>query len=293
MIAGAGRMSTSEADYEDVLYEVRDGVALLTLNRPERHNAMRLQLMFEVEAVLERANEDPDVRALVVTGAGRSFCVGADLFGYDSLIDGMTDDVPGHGASGYREPAGRIAERIARMRIPVIAAINGDAVGGGATIASAMDVRIAAETAKFGFVFTQRGVVPEGASTWFLPRLVGHARAVDWLLSGRVFDAAEALEAGLANRLLPADEVLPAALEYARLFTTRTSPASVAHTKRLLFEAWHAAGPAAAAVNESNTYHRLVDSPDAREGVASFIDGRRPTFITTGVPRVDNPAAQS
>jgi enoyl-CoA hydratase/carnithine racemase len=278
-----------EMTYEDVLYEVSDGVALVTLNRPDRRNAMRLQLMFDIEAALERANRDPQARAVVVTGAGPAFCVGADLFGHGSLVDGYLDDHPGHVASGYREGAGRITERISRMRIPVIGAINGDAVGGGATIAAGMDLRIAADTARFGFVFTRRGVVPEGASTWFLPRIVGHARAADWLLSGRVFGAAEALEAGLVSRILPADKVVPAALEYARQFTTETSPAAVAHVKRLLRESWNTGGPGEAAINESNTYAALVESPDAREGVASFIERRPPSFTTTGIPAIDNP----
>jgi enoyl-CoA hydratase/carnithine racemase len=152
-----------------------------------------------------------------------------------------------------------------------------------------MDVRIAAETARLGFVFTRRGVIPEGASTWFLPRIVGHARAADWLLSGRVFKAGEAYEAGFVTRVLPAEEVLPAALEYARQFVTDTSPASVARTKRLLNEGWHASGPGAAAINESNTYVGIVDGPDAREGVLSFIERRPAKFVTTGIPRIDNP----
>jgi enoyl-CoA hydratase/carnithine racemase len=270
---------------------VSDGVGLLTLNRPDRRNAMRLQLMYEIEDVLAHADADPQLRVLVVTGAGSSFCVGADLAGPDALIDGVLHDDVGHTASGYREPAGRISERISRMHIPVIAAINGDVIGGGATIAAAMDVRIAAETARLGFVFTRRGVVPEGASTWFLPRIVGHARATDWLLSGRVFTAAEALEAGFVTRVLPTEEVLPAALEYARQFVTQTSPASVALTKRLLVEGWHAHSPGAAAINESRTYIGIVEGPDAREGVLSFIERRPPNFVTTGIASADNPPA--
>ena len=174
--------ATSAVTYEDVLYEVTDGVGLLTLNRPDRRNAMRLQLMYDIEDVLARANVDPAVRALVVTGAGDSFCVGADLAGPDSLIVGMVDDTIGHTARATATRPGASRSGCSRMRIPVIAAINGDVVGGGATISAAMDVRIAAKTARFGFVFTRRGVVPEGASTWYLPRIVGHARATDWLL---------------------------------------------------------------------------------------------------------------
>jgi enoyl-CoA hydratase/carnithine racemase len=265
-------------------------VAVLTLNRPDQRNGMTVRLMRDIEEGLRLADVDPDVRALVVTGAGASFSVGAELNGPETLAAAMQADVSGHTSSGYREPAGRITERIHRMRIPVIAAINGDAVGGGATIVAAMDLRIAADTAKFGFVFTRRGVTPEGASTWFLPRLVGLGRATDWLVSGRVFAAAEALEAGFVSRLLPADEVLPAALEYARQFATVTSPASVAHTRRLLAANWGASTPAEAAIAESNVYSSLLNSPDAREGVVSFIERRAPVFGSTGIASVDHPA---
>ncbi|WP_181778787.1 enoyl-CoA hydratase-related protein [Pseudonocardia pini] len=267
---------------QPVRYEVDAGVAVLTLNRPDRRNAMTVPFMHGIEDGLARADADPAVRAVVVTGAGPAFCVGAELNGPDTLRLAMEADTRGHTPSGYREPAGRITERIAAMRIPVIGAVNGDAVGGGATIVAAMDLRIAADTARFGFVFTRRGVVAEGASTWFLPRLVGLGRATDWLVSGRVFEAAEALESGFVSRLLPAAEVLPAALEYARQFTGTTSPASVAAVRRLLAASWGAATPAESARAESAVYSGLLDSPDAKEGVVSFLERRAPSFTTTG-----------
>lgn len=272
---------------EEALYTVDRGVAVLTLNRPQRRNAMTVRLMHDIESALEAAERDPEVRALVVTGAGPSFSVGAELNGPDTLSAAIVEDVPGHTASGYREPAGRITERIFRMRIPVIAAINGDAVGGGATIVAAMDLRIAADDARFGFVFTRRGVTPEGASTWFLPRLVGLGRATDWLVSGRVFDAAEAQTAGFVASVVPRDEVLEVAIAYARQFAEVTSPASVAHTRRLLADAWRMPSPAEAAIAESRTYASLVDSADAQEGIVSFIERRAPEFRTTGIPGKD------
>jgi enoyl-CoA hydratase/carnithine racemase len=274
--------SAAESGYTDITYTLAGGIAVLTLNRPERRNAFRVHMLAEVESALARADADSEVRALVVTGAGTVFSVGADLSGPDTLRLAMEEDQDGHTAIGYREPAGRITERIFAMRIPVIGAVNGDAVGGGATILAAMDLRFAAETARFGFVFTRRGVVPEGASSWFLPRLVGLGRATDWLVSGRVFPAAEALAAGYVSRLLPAAGVLPAALDYAQQFVTATSPRSVALTRRLLASAWAAPDPASAARAESAFYADLVDSPDAKEGVTSFLERRLPSFTSTG-----------
>ena len=273
----------AEEPYTDVLYTVDDGVGVLTLNRPERRNAMNVRLMVEIEDVLRRAEEDPAVRALVVTGAGTAFSVGADLYGPDTLRLAMEEDVDGHTPIGYREPAGRITERIFGMSIPVIGAVNGDAIGGGATILAGMDLRVAADNARFGFVFSRRGVVPEGASTWFLPRLVGLARATDWLVSGRVFPAGDAAAAGFVSRILPAAEVLPAALDYARQFVADTSPRSVALIRRLLAASWAAPDPATAARAESHHYAALVDSPDAKEGIASFLERRAPAFSSTGI----------
>jgi enoyl-CoA hydratase/carnithine racemase len=264
--------------YDEVRYVVADGKAVITLDAPERRNAVRVQMLVDVLDALDRADRDPEVRAVVVTGAGSAFSVGAELDGEDTLVRALEADVGGHTPTGYREPAGRISERLFAMQTPVIAAINGHAVGGGATIAAAMDIRISSVAAKFGFVFTRRGVVPEGASSWFLPRLVGFGRATDWVLSGRVFDAEEALAAGFLTRVVPQEDVLGAALEYADFFTRDTSPTSVALAKRLLASGWTHATPGAAAADESRTYAGRVDSPDAREGILSFIEHRPAKF---------------
>ncbi|MFV9428687.1 enoyl-CoA hydratase-related protein [Rhodococcus pyridinivorans] len=265
-------------DYEDVTYEVSDGVAVVTLDAPERRNGMRVRMLVDVLRALDRADRDPDVRAVIVTGAGEAFSVGAALDGPETLTRALVEDVDGHTPTGYREPAGRISERIFEMQKPVIAAINGHAIGGGATIAAAMDIRIASEDARFGFVFTRRGVVPEGASSWFLPRLVGIGRATDWILSGRVFDAAEAYEAGFLTRVVPADRVMVEAREYAEQFVRDTSPTSVALSKRLLASGWMHSHPARAAADESRTYAGRVDSADAREGILSFLERRPAVF---------------
>ncbi|WP_035717003.1 enoyl-CoA hydratase-related protein [Gordonia terrae] len=273
--------------YEEVGYEVADGVAVVTLDAPHRRNGMRVQMLVDVLHSLDRADRDPEVRAVIVTGAGESFSVGADLDGPETLSRALVEDIDGHTPTGYREPAGRISERLFAMCKPVIAALNGHAIGGGATIAAAMDIRVASENARFGFVFTQRGVVPEGASSWFLPRLVGLGRATDWLLTGRVFDAAEAYEAGYLTKVVPADQVMSAAREYARIFVEDTSPTSVALSRRLLANAWLHTHPGPAAAEESRTYAGRVDSDDAREGVMSFLERRSAVF-----PPLDPPPAQ-
>jgi len=268
----------SVSDYEEVGYSVADGVAVVTLNAPQRRNGMRVQMLVDVLDALDRADRDPGVRAVIVTGAGESFSVGADLDGPETLSRAIVEDVDGHTPTGYREPAGRISERLFSMCKPVIAALNGHAIGGGATIAAAMDIRIASEDARFGFVFTRRGVVPEGASSWFLPRLVGVGRATDWILSGRVFDAAEGLEAGYLTKVVPAGGVMAAAHEYAQIFVSETSPTSVALSKRLLAGSWLHSHPGPAAAEESRTYAGSVDSVDAREGVMSFLERRPAVF---------------
>ncbi|HEY9310894.1 enoyl-CoA hydratase-related protein [Williamsia sp.] len=266
------------AVFEDVSYELADGIAVITLDAPERRNAMRVPMLVSVLRALELADRDPHVRAVIVTGAGEAFSLGAALDGPETLSRALIEDIDGHTPTGYREPAGRISERLFAMQKPVIAAINGHAVGGGATIASAMDIRIASEKARFGFVFNRRGVVPEGASSWFLPRLVGVGRATDWILSGRVFDAAEAHAAGFLTQVVPADEVMPAARRYAEQFVHETSPTSVALAKRLLASSWGHGHPAAAAADESRVYASRVDSEDAREGVLSFLEHRPAVF---------------
>lgn len=270
--AAAGR-------YEEVGYDVADGVAVVTLDAPQRRNGMRVQMLVDVLHALDRADNDPNVRAVIVTGAGPAFSVGADLDGPETLTRAIVEDVDGHTPTGYREPAGRISERLFAMQKPVIAALNGHAIGGGATIAAAMDVRIASADARFGFVFNRRGVVPEGASTWFLPRLVGVGRATDWILSGRVFDAAEGYEAGYLTKVVPADQVMTAAREYAQQFVADTSPTSVALSKRLLASSWLHSHPGPAAAEESRTYAGRVDSVDAREGVMSFLERRPAVFL--------------
>lgn len=284
--------AATSREYE-VEYVVAGNVAEITLNRPDRRNAFTLPLLKELHDALLQADADPEVRAVIVTGAGRTFSVGADLYDARTLRTAIDDDAEGHTEHGYREPAGRISELIHGLRIPVVGAVNGHAVGGAATILAAMHVRIAVESARFGFVFTRRGVSPEGGSSWFLPRLVGLGRATDWLISGRVFPAAEGLASGYLTQVVPDGQALAVARTYAAQFVTDTSPASVAQTLRLLNDGWQHSHPAPAALAESGVYSGLVDTADAVEGVTSFLERREPVFSSTGREAVARPFSRA
>jgi enoyl-CoA hydratase/carnithine racemase len=199
-------------EFEQIRYEVADNVLTITLNRPDRLNAFTPTMMRELIAAFDAADADDDVRAVIVTGEGRGFCAGADLQAggdtFDYRARGVDDEVP-------RDGGGQVALRIFASKKPVIAAINGPAVGVGATMTLPMDVRLCSEAARIGFVFSRRGIVPEACSSWFLPRVVGISRALEWAMSGRVFDAAEALAGGLVRSLRPAEEGVAAARELA------------------------------------------------------------------------------
>ncbi|MBW0102293.1 enoyl-CoA hydratase/isomerase family protein [Pseudonocardia sp. KRD291] len=267
-------MAASPADGGEVRVDVEDGVATVTLDRPPR-NALTVGFAEALIATLDDMAGDRRVRAVVLTGTGDTFCAGADLVdGPESIRRLFADD--GGDRPGYREPAARVGAAIARLPVPVVAAINGDAAGGGATIPLAADVRFAAEHARFVFPFTRLGLCPEGASTHHLPRLVGPGRAADWLLSGRRVDAAEALASGLVSRVLPADRLLEAALGWARQVATSCSPTAVAATRALLAAA--PATPDAAAEAESALIVALAAAPDCPEGVAAFAERRVPRF---------------
>jgi enoyl-CoA hydratase/carnithine racemase len=266
----------NDADRGEIHRADRAGVATLTLARG-RYNALTGAFADQLVAALDGCDTDSAVRVIVLTGAGPSFCVGADLTrGPASIRTELVAD--GAAAPGYREPAGRVTVRMTGLTKPVIAAVNGDAVGGGATITLAADLRFAADTVRFGFPFTRLGVCPEGASTYFLPRLVGPSRAADWLLSGRLVGAAEAERTGLVNRVLPAGEVLAAAQEYARELAATTSPAAVAVTRALLAAAPTTAVEASDA--ETLAIVALAAGADCEEGVAAFLRHRPPSFTS-------------
>jgi enoyl-CoA hydratase/carnithine racemase len=263
--------------YEHISYRVDDRVALVTLNRPDALNAFTTRMMHELLDAIARIDRDDDVRVAVVTGAGRAFCAGADLSSGGSTFDASAggDTV---GLGDHRDGGGRVALAIFQCRKPVIAAMNGSAVGVGITMTLPMDVRIVAEDAKIGFVFARRGIVPEACSSWFLPRIVGIAKATELCLTGRVFRAADEAGSGLFNAVVPAAEVLPRALGIAREIADNTSAVSVALARALL---WHGLGerdPQSAHLIDSKCIHWTGRNPDAYEGVKSFLEKRPPRF---------------
>jgi len=266
--------------------ELTDRILTITLDRPDRLNAFTVTMQRELCDALDRVDSDPDVRAVVVTGRGRGFCAGADLAsGGDTFDAGAGSSATGSAPLGgpHRDEGGLVALRLFACTKPVIAAINGPAVGVGATMTLPMDIRLASESARFGFVFARRGIVPEACSSWFLPRVVGISTALEWTMTGRVFDAAEALERGLVRSVHPAADLLPAAYEIAREIAVSTSAVSVAMTRQMLWHMLGEAHPMAAHRVDSSAIASLGRSTDAREGVVSFLEKRSPAF-TDRVP---------
>jgi enoyl-CoA hydratase/carnithine racemase len=263
-------------DFDQIRYEVHEGIATITLNRPERLNAFTPVLGAEMVRALDRADENDHVRAVIVTGAGRAFCAGADLSsGGDAFDYASRNDTS---VEAFRDGGGLVVLRIYEMKKPLIAAINGPAVGFGITATLAMDIRIASETARMGFVFTRRGIAPEACSSWFLPRIVGMSRAAEWVLTGRVFSAQEALEGGLVSRVVPPQDLLPTAQALAREIADNTSAVSVALSRQLLWRMLGADHPMEAHRIDSKCVYHMGRSPDSHEGVSSFLEKRTPTF---------------
>lgn len=270
--------------YETLLTELRDRVLTVTMNRPERLNAFTLQMMHDWLALLDEIDANDEVRAVVVTGAGKGFCAGADLG-----TGGGTFDASGvEKISEHRDGGGRVALRIFECKKPLIAAVNGAAVGVGVTMTLPMDVRIASDAARFGFVFVRRGIVPEAASSWFLPRVVGISQAMEWVATGRVFGAEEALAGRLVSRVVPAAQLLDTAHALAREIADNTSAVSVALARQMLWRMLGADHPMAAHEIDSRAIYSMGRSPDAYEGVQSFLEKRPPRF--TMKPSTDMPA---
>jgi enoyl-CoA hydratase/carnithine racemase len=272
--------------FEALRYEVDHGVATVTLNRPDKLNALNPVMLEELLAVLDQADADDGVRALIVTGAGRAFCAGADLSGggktFDRAARGRAEAPDAH-----RDGGGRVTLRIFDMKKPLIAAINGPAVGFGVTMTLPMDIRIASTAARIGFVFARRGVVPEAASTWFLPRLVGPSQAAEWVYTGRVFPAEEALAGRLVSRVVPPERLLPEALALAREIAQQTSAISVALARQMMWRMLGADHPMEAHRLDSRCMDWTGRSADAHEGVTSFLEKRPPRF--TQRPSTDMP----
>ncbi len=264
-------------DYDEIAYEVDDGILTITLDRPDRLNAFTYRMHEELLDAFERADGDDGVRVVIVTGRGRGFCAGADLGEGGGTFD-HTETMAARPSEVHRDEGGLVALRIFRSTKPVIAAVNGPAVGVGATMTLPMDVRLASDSARYGFVFARRGLVPEAASSWFLPRVVGISRAAEWTFTGRVFPASEAFEAGLVRAVHPDDELVPAARALAREIADNTSAVSVALTRQMLWRMLGASDPMAAHRVDSRGINYMGASPDAREGVMSFLEKRPPRF---------------
>ena len=267
-------MSTA---FEQIRYEVAEGIATIVLNRPEKLNAVTSLIIQELVAALDAADGDDAVRVVIVTGAGRAFCAGADLSAGTQTFDGARRGRPQPDGE-HRDGGGLVALRIYDLKKPVIAAINGPAVGFGITMTLPMDIRIASSAARIGFVFARRGVVPEACSTWFLPRLVGMQRAAEWVYTGRVFDAAEALAGGLVSRVVAPEALLPTARALAREIVDHTSGVSVALARQMMWKLLGADHPMAGHRLDSRGMDWTGRSADAREGIASFLEKRPPSF---------------
>src|SRR5256714_707796 len=278
--------------YEAILTDLAENIFAITINRPDRLNALNTQMIHELIDAFDVADNDDAARAIIVTGAGRAFCAGADLSGGGRTFDRAArpdrpavpngpDGQPDLSHENARDGGGRITLRIFNCRKPVIAAVNGPAVGIGATMLLPMDVRIASTEARFGFVFSQRGIVPEAASSWFLPRIVGIAQALEWCYSGRVFAAQEALEGRLVSRVVPPGELIPTVRAATHPFIDKTSPVSVALIRQMMWRMLAAGHPMEAHRIDSKAMYHRGRSADVMEGIASFLEKRPPRFTDT------------
>ena len=273
--------------YKSIKYDLAENILTITLNRPEKLNVFSPTMHRELKDAFDRSEDDDNVRAVIVTGEGRAFCAGADLslgsdiFDIDAqrgpakrLSDGATD----YSDPNVRDSGGCLSLQIFRCLKPIIGAINGPAIGMGATIPLAMDIRIASESARFGFVFSQRGIVPEAASSWFLPRIVGIGQALEWCYSGRVFSAQEALAGRLVNKVVPPDQLLPTAHAIAREIAEKTAPVSIALIRQMLWRMLGADDPMEAHKVDSRAIYTRGRSADSKEGVAAFMEKRPAEF---------------
>ncbi len=273
--------------YETIKYEVAEQILTITLNRPEKLNAFNATMMNELIDAFDKADADDNVRAIIVTGAGRGFCAGADLSSGGDTFDRDAKRGPAKrsadGKVDYSDPnirdgGGQVTLRIFKCLKPVIGAINGPAVGIGVTMQLPMDIRIASVNARFGFVFSQRGIVPEAASSWFLPRIVGISQALEWCYSGRVFPADEALAGRLVSKVVPADELMTTARALARSFIDKTAPVSVALIRQMMWRMLGADDPMEAHKVDSRGIYARGRSDDVKEGVTSFLEKRPAQF---------------
>ena len=273
---------------QDLLCDTSDGVMTITLNRPDKLNALSRPMRNGLLAAFDEADHDDDIRAVIVTGAGRAFCAGADLSkGEDTFDYAKRGELRDDGLN--RDGGGLVTLRIFACKKPVIAAINGPAVGFGVTMTLPMDIRLASSEARLGLVFARRGVVPEACSSWFLPRIVGISKALEWTMSGRVFAADEAYTGGLVSEVLAPDALLPRAREIAAEIANNTSAVSVAMVRQMMWQMLGAAHPMEAHRIDSRAMQQMGQMADAREGVQSFLEKRPADFpmkVSADMPAV-------
>jgi enoyl-CoA hydratase/carnithine racemase len=279
--------------FETILYSVEDRIATITLNRPDKLNAFTARMMAEMIAAFDAADADDGVGAVIVTGAGRGFCAGADLSGGAATFDHRRSTDPIRTAARVggvqRDGGGRLTLRIFDCLKPVIAAVNGPAVGVGVTMQLAMDFRMASTEARFGFVFTRRGITLEACSSWFLPKLVGLQTALEWCYTGKVFPAQEAFDKGLVRSLHAPDDLLPAARAFAREIIDNTAPVSVALTRQMLWRMAGADHPMEAHRADSRAIQARGVSADTAEGVTAFLEKRAPHYpdrVSSDIPDI-------
>lgn len=275
-------------DFQDILYEVSEGIATITLNRPDKLNAFTGRMMHEIIGALDITDADDAVKVVIFTGAGRAFCAGADLSsGGDTFAKGGSDVQTKQGVP--RDGGGLVSLRIFASKKPVIGVINGAAVGVGVTMTLPMDFRLASDTAKFGFVFAKRGIVPEACSSYFLPRLVGISQATEWVYTGRVFGADEALAGGLIRSVHAVGDLMSVARGIAREIAENTAPVSVAMSRRMLWQMLGASHPMEAHRADSRGIQERGRSADSKEGVVSFLEKRPanyPDKVSDGLPNI-------
>jgi enoyl-CoA hydratase/carnithine racemase len=274
--------------YEEIIYEVSEQIATITLNRPDKLNSFTNRMLKEIIAAFDESDADDNVRAVIVTGSGRAFCAGADLSGGGETFAKGGSDVKAK-TGVMRDGGGLVSLRIFESKKPVIGAINGAAVGVGVTMTLPMDIRLASNTSKFGFVFAKRGIVPEAASSWFLPRIVGISQATEWCFTGRMISADEAKEGRLVRSVHAPEDLLPAARAIAREIAENTAPVSVALSRQMLWPMLGADHPMQAHRVDSRAINSRGASDDAREGVMSFLEKRPANFpvkVSDGLPEV-------
>jgi enoyl-CoA hydratase/carnithine racemase len=274
--------------YEEIIYEVSEQIATITLNRPDKLNSFTNRMLKEIIAAFDESDADDNVRAVIVTGSGRAFCAGADLSGGGETFAKGGSDVKAK-TGVMRDGGGLVSLRIFESKKPVIGAINGAAVGVGVTMTLPMDIRLASTASKFGFVFAKRGIIPEAASSWFLPRIVGISQATEWCFTGRMISADEAKEGRLVRSVHAPEDLLPAARAIAREIAENTAPVSVALSRQMLWRMLGADHPMQAHRVDSRAINSRGASDDAREGVMSFLEKRPANFpvkVSDGLPEV-------